>query len=327
MRGEHQDSGWSGPFGAVFDPLKNWLEIQSRPVVWRVVILSMAGVFALDCLMAGSGVRAGPLYMLPVCLACWRLGFGAGLGLGVLAAILVPVLGVVVANLPVSAAVGMMAMNVSAIGIFGGIMASFRHSVEHERHLASYDRMTGVLTRPAFEQRAEALLAAAAAGGRPLLLAYLDLDGFKAINDQHGHEAGDELLKRFALAGREALRREDCFGRMGGDEFAVLMPLHAADSAHVMANRLHRRLTVTLDDMAEVTCSMGALIVPPEGRLSLKELLREADQVMYAAKRTGKNAVQFATCAPPLDPVATLLPLTPGDGAASLVLGKASRPV
>lgn len=314
MRGEHQHSAWSGPFGAVFDPLKNWLEIQSRPVVWRVVILGMAGVFILDCIMAGNGVRAGPLYMLPVCLACWRLGFGAGLGLGVVAAILAPALGVVIANIPVSAALGTFAMNVSAVTIFGGIVASFRHSVEQERHLSSYDRMTGALTKPAFELRAEAMLAAASAKGRPLLLTYLDLDGFKAINDQYGHEAGDEVLKRFALAARAALRREDCFGRMGGDEFAVLMPLHSTEAAQAMADRLHGRLTVALDDTAEVTCSMGALIVPPQGRTTLKELMREADRLMYAVKNTGKDGLRFATAAPALDPD---LSLFAGDRAAS----------
>lgn len=276
--------------------------------------------------MAGKGLRMGPFYLLPICLACWRLSFRAGLGLGFVSALLLAGMSVAITQIPVSVALGNLAMNVSSIGVLGGIVASFRHGVEHERRLASYDHMTGALTKRAFEQRGEAMLATAAAEGRSLLLAYLDLDGFKEINDQHGHDAGDELLKRFAIAARAALRREDCLGRMGGDEFAILIPLDAPGSAHAMADRLHRRLTVTLDDTAEVTCSMGALIVPPEGRTSLKELLREADQVMYGAKRNGKNAVHFATSAPPLDPVATLLPIATGEEP-SLVPGKARRAV
>lgn len=323
----NQHRAWGGPFGAAFEALKSWLEIQPRPMVWRIVVLGMAGVFALDFVMARYGVRTGPLYLLPICLACWRLSFRAGLCLGVVASILVAGLAIFVTNIPVSAALGTLAMNVLAIGILGGIVASFRHSVEHERFLAGLDHMTGALTKPAFERRAEAMLEAAAAEGRPLLLAYLDLDGFKAINDQHGHEAGDELLKRFALAARAALRREDCFGRVGGDEFAILMPLSARDSAQAMAGRLHRRLTVTLGDTAEVTCSMGALNVPPAGRRSLKELLREADRVMYAAKRSGKNAVQFATYVPPLDSATTWLPGASGDGAAELVSRKTRKAV
>lgn len=306
--------------------MRNWLEIQPRPVVWRVAILGMALVFILDCLMAGKGLRMGPFYLLPICLACWRLSFRAGLGLGFVSALLLAGMSVAITQIPVSVALGNLAMNVSSIGVLGGIVASFRRGVEHERRLASYDHMTGALTKSAFEQRGEAMLETAAAEGRSLLLAYLDLDGFKAINDQHGHDAGDELLKRFAIAARAALRREDCFGRMGGDEFAVLMPLDATEMAIAMANRLHRRLTVTLDDTAEVTCSMGALIVPPDGRTPLKELLREADRVMYEAKHNGKNAVHFATCAPPLDPVATLLPIVTGEGP-SLVSGKARRAV
>ncbi len=314
MRGEQQRSTWGEFFGRVFDPLRNWLELQPLPVVWRVAILGMALVFILDCAMAGKGLRMGPFYMLPICLACWRISFRAGLSLGAVCAILLAIMSVSLTQIPVSIALGNLAMNVASIGVLGGIVASFRHSVEHERRLASYDRMTGALTKPVFEQRAEAMLVAASAEGRPLLLTYLDLDGFKAINDQYGHEAGDEVLKRFALATRTALRREDCFGRIGGDEFAVLMPLHSTEAAQAMADRLHGRLTVALDDTAEVTCSMGALIVPPQGGATLKELMREADRLMYAVKKTGKDGLRVATAAPALEPD---LSLFAGDRAAS----------
>ncbi len=136
---------------------------------------------------------------------------------------------------------------------------------------------------------------------QPLLLAYLDLDGFKQVNDLHGHEAGDLVLKRFGTAGRAVLRDSDCFGRMGGDEFAVLAPVATVEAASTMAQELHKRFTDVLAGTDhEVTCSMGALVIAPDGAAFLDEVVRKADRLMYAAKHGGKNRLRFDTCAPPL---------------------------
>lgn len=299
---DEQRSAWGGSLGAVFTPLKNWLEALPTLAVWRVVILGMALVFLLDYLMAGSGVRLGPFYLLPICLACWRLSFRAGLGLGFVAAILVAIMGVTITDIPVGIALGNLAMNVSSIGVLGGIVASFRRSVEQERVFARRDGITGALTRQAFEQQAKSMIEAASEQGRPLLLAYLDLDGFKIVNDRHGHEAGDQVLKRFGNEARAALRREDCFGRMGGDEFALLVPLPSIEEAQETAERLHRRFSAALANTAhEVTCSMGAHTITPDDEPYLDELLRRADRLMYAAKNGGKNGLRFAMAAPSLD--------------------------
>lgn len=91
------------------------------------------------------------------------------------------------------------------------------------------------------------------------------------------------------------------FRRIGGDEFAVLVSLSSAEAAQDTAEALHGRLTAALAATGlAVTCSMGVLIVPPESRASLDELMREADRLMYAAKHGGKDGFRFATLAPPL---------------------------
>ena len=88
---------------------------------------------------------------------------------------------------------------------------------------------------------------------------------------------------------------------MGGDEFAVLISLPSVEAAQETAETLHARLSAALASTGhEVTCSMGALIVPPDGSVSLDELMHEADRLMYAVKKVGKNGVRFATHAPPL---------------------------
>lgn len=97
-------------------------------------------------------------------------------------------LGVTAANL---------VLHMVMLSMIAGIVSSFRYSFDRERHFARRDRMTGALNKPAFDQEAETMLSAAAAEGRPLLLAFLDLDGFKLVNDRYGHAAGDSVLRQF----------------------------------------------------------------------------------------------------------------------------------
>lgn len=268
-----------------------------------MVAIAIGDVFAQQI-----GVRLGPLYLLPISLTCWRLNLQIGLALGFLAAVIVAITTWVVSRhqVPVSAIVGNLALNAFALGMIAGIVATARHSIAGEQYSARRDGLTGALTRAAFEKQAETMMAAAQR--RPLLLAYLDIDGFKSVNDDHGHEAGDRILRSFGAEGQEALRREDCFTRLGGDEFAVLMSLPSIEAAQETAETLHARLSAALASTGhDVTCSMGALIVPPDGSTSLDELMREADRLMYAAKKAGKNGVRFAAPAPPLAAELTLL--------------------
>lgn len=293
----------SDPFRSFFLSLRSWLDGLSQRAVWRLVAGSMVAIAIGDFFAQQIGVRLGPLYLLPISLTCWRLNFQIGLALGFLAPLMVAVTTWVASphQVPLSAIAGNLALNAFALGVIAGIVATARHSMEGERHSARRDGLTGALTRVAFEQQAATMIATAAAQLRPLLLAYLDLDGFKAINDDHGHEVGDRVLRCLGAEGRAALRREDCFARLGGDEFAVLIELPTVEAAQESAEALHARLTAALASTdLEVTCSMGALIVPPESKASLDELMREADRLMYAAKRGGKDGLRFATLAPPL---------------------------
>lgn len=317
---DEQHSGWCAVSRDFFLSLKWWLDSLSSAHTWQILVVGMIVIAAGDFVARPALVHLGPLYLLPLCLACWRLNLTIGLGVGVIAAGAVATTSLALSpHMPLGAVFANMMLHLVTLAAIAWIVAGFRYSIERERFLASRDGMTGTLNKPAFEQHAERMMVKAAAEGRPLLLAFLDLDGFKAVNDQQGHEAGDEVLKQFAAEGRAALRREDCFGRLGGDEFAVLVSLPSTEAAQETAEHLHGRFTRALAGARHtVTCSMGALIVPPFGQPSLKELMREADRLMYAAKHTGKNAVRLATCAPPLDPAATWLPLASGDGAAAL---------
>jgi len=154
------------------------------------------------------------------------------------------------------------------------------------RLIAHQDSLTGSLTRRAFIERMEQAMAS----GLPASLLLFDLDHFKSVNDTYGHPAGDKVLQAVALAAAAGLRRGDAFGRMGGEEFAILLPGTPAEGAVALAERL--RAAVAENSMAEVnhtpvTLSFGiAEYKPEEGR---DAWLKRADQALYQAKNGGRN--------------------------------------
>jgi diguanylate cyclase (GGDEF)-like protein len=165
------------------------------------------------------------------------------------------------------------------------------------RDQALYDALTGLPGRILFADRLERALLAAEREGRKCSLMFLDLDGFKDINDTFGHDAGDEFLKIISSRMRRVLRATDTICRWGGDEFTVLLP-HYGGSGEVF--EIARRMLDAIQEPVEIkgaTCSVTASIgvagFPDNGRQPA-ELHRAADQAMYTAKRQGKAQVVFA---------------------------------
>jgi len=156
---------------------------------------------------------------------------------------------------------------------------------------ANQDPLTLALTRRAFLERADAALAADGAGAACLLL---DIDYFKQINDRHGHAAGDAVLAQFGSAVRNDLRDDDLFGRLGGEEFAVLLKDAAYADAMMVAERLRKKIeTMQVDletgETVAVTVSIGIAFHDVEQ--SLTALLSHADQALYEAKHAGRNRI------------------------------------
>jgi diguanylate cyclase (GGDEF)-like protein len=164
-----------------------------------------------------------------------------------------------------------------------------------ERH-SREDALTGVANRRHFDERLAAEVARAERYGHPLCLLLLDLDHFKRINDSHGHGAGDIVLRRAARIMAASARSTDFVARIGGEEFAVLLPEQDGAGARAVAENL-RGLVAGLDntDIAanlRVTASLGvAVLRPGEGRDSL---LRRADAALYEAKNAGRDRVMMA---------------------------------
>ena len=187
-------------------------------------------------------------------------------------------------------------------------VTSFHHSTvalleetdaqrEMIRQLATHDDLTGVPTlRLATDRLEQALLGAARAAGKVAVL-YVDLDGFKAINDTHGHEAGDAVLKAVAARTRNVLRADDTVARKGGDEFLVI--LHGVDgmeSALALAQRIVDTLSLPVHYEGRplrVGASIGVALVP-EHALTAADMIRAGDAAMYEAKRAGGAQARVA---------------------------------
>ncbi|MBI2170073.1 MAG: EAL domain-containing protein [Actinobacteria bacterium] len=190
-----------------------------------------------------------------------------------------------VSNLLADSSVGGLVLNVRDV--------SSRKVLEEQlAHQAFHDSLTGLANRALFSDRVQGALERAARRGTSVAMLYLDLDGFKTVNDTHGHQAGDELLVCVADRMRDAARGADTVARFGGDEFAVLLEdLSSCDDARAVAGRIleafETRFRVA-DRELYVYASIGISLSSPDS-CDPGELLRNADVAMYMAKTRGKR--------------------------------------
>lgn len=161
-------------------------------------------------------------------------------------------------------------------------------------HLATHDTLTGLPNRSLFNEHLEIAIHNAQRHGRQLALLFLDLDGFKTVNDNYGHEVGDHLLQAISVRMRECIRKEDILARMGGDEFTILLgdlvlPADASLIAQKLISAINKPININ-NHLCQVGASIGISLFPQSAK-DARTLLRLADDAMYAAKAEGKNTL------------------------------------
>jgi diguanylate cyclase (GGDEF)-like protein/PAS domain S-box-containing protein len=177
-----------------------------------------------------------------------------------------------------------------------GLFSDITELKEQQRRLeldAYHDALTGLPNRSLFADRLRQAMSQAVRYQSRIAVVFIDLDGFKQVNDRYGHDAGDQLLVHLAGQMKKVLRESDTLSRLGGDEFVcVARDLDNDEQGRVLLNRLLIVLSesVVIDNqLLQVSASVGATFYPQNGDIDAEQLLRQADQAMYQAKLSGKN--------------------------------------
>lgn len=179
------------------------------------------------------------------------------------------------------------------------VYARIRRNAEIKLQVrAREDSLTGSYNRAHFMNLAEIEVGRSRRFRHHLSLLMLDIDHFKNINDEHGHQAGDLVIKAVVDACADNLRASDIIGRYGGDEFVILLPQTELNGANILADRIRNRVAnarVSSDKkLLMSTISVGVASIPPPKIGDVFGLIRAADEALYAAKKTGRNRVRMA---------------------------------
>lgn len=180
------------------------------------------------------------------------------------------------------------------------LLVNFRLA-EKLRAEAVRDPLTGALNRRGFEDRSSRLMALSAQLGQSVTVLVLDIDHFKNVNDQHGHQVGDRVLKALSALVQRAKRETDLFARLGGEEFCLVLPGTDVPGARVFAERLRHSFEVLEIDTGSrfLRCTMSIGVAYASAamlqsqRVDLVDLLHQADEALYEAKRAGRNRLRF----------------------------------
>ena len=182
------------------------------------------------------------------------------------------------------------------------LSADTRSAMSQIKMLSETDDLTGIMNRRAFLAVSGHTFNLAQRYGRNFSVVMIDSDSLKAVNDAHGHEAGDELLKMMVRHAQKELRRPDLLARYGGDEFVLLLPDTPVDGARLTAERIRERIAsspmVIGSQEITITASMGIATFPDHGK-DYERVFEAADNALYASKTQGKNRVTVATAPAP----------------------------
>jgi diguanylate cyclase (GGDEF)-like protein len=264
---------------------------------WTLLIIGLGSIAALDH-VTGSQVSFSLFYLAPISMFTWQYGQRRGMVASAVAAAvwyLVDRAG----NSDYSHAFIPFWNSGVRFGFFVVVcwlLARLKESIDREGELARRDPLTGLLNRRGFAELAQREIERADRVGTPLSIAYLDLDGFKDINDTHGHAVGDRVLVTTARVMDLVLRRVDIPARLGGDEFVLAMPDTDVGEATITIDRLANVLTAS-----GVEASIGAVVfrAPPT---SVAEALASVDAIMYEVKGDPTKRVAIHVASPPTEP-------------------------
>ncbi|MES2265043.1 MAG: diguanylate cyclase [Pseudomonadota bacterium] len=292
--------------------MQRWIRAHRRRADWPnwrpdqfAPLAAFAGSLWLGTVLGGPGAIPYPVPAMLWCALSYSLFATAGITLFFCMWTLLAISsGLLVLGAAVDTPQAIMSLRVGvtltalAPLTVASVMIARTELLERLQHAASHDYLTHVLNRSGFLTQAEELLATPQLLYRPLAVLMMDIDHFKKVNDTYGHSAGDTVLTSFAEVAQSCLRSGDLLGRLGGEEFAVLLPRCTAADAQVIAQRICDAFaahSVPTGDgqQLKTTVSIGACWVPNIST-TIAAMLSAADAALYRAKETGRNRVELA---------------------------------
>jgi diguanylate cyclase (GGDEF)-like protein len=281
----------------MFDTLPrihNFFVKRNKPSALYAALLLVALVGYLDY-VTGFDYSLSFLYLVPIALATWYLHSRAGYVVTSLS-ILTYLLSNWAAGETYTLEIIRYWNAFTRLLVFVLIiwfLQEFKRALAHERMLSQTDYLTGIANSREFYQQVNAELQRANRSKRPISLAYVDLDGFKQINDRLGHRAGDALLRTVAQSFQSTIRKTDLVARLGGDEFAILLSNTGQAGAQCIMQRLHAAFSRRMEE-AQITVTLSAGVISFQALpASVDEMIHQADTLMYRAKAQGKNNILF----------------------------------
>jgi diguanylate cyclase (GGDEF)-like protein len=275
-----------------------WLEKQNA-LFWVVTgIASISAIGIIDYL-TGYEIAFSLFYLLPVALLTWFTGKRPGIVASVASALIWLLAdiksGQTYAHPAIFAWNSLIRLSFFIIVAF--LLSALRKAHQLEKELARIDSLTGAANTRFFSELVHMEIERSLRNRQPFTIVYLDLDNFKSVNDLFGHSMGDKALCAIVKQAKSQLRKVDVVARIGGDEFAFLLPETNQAAAQVVIQRVQTGL---LEEMSKnnwpVTFSMGVLTCIKTTQTS-DELIKRADELMYWAKKNGKNSVQYSVYA------------------------------
>ncbi len=264
---------------------------QRKPVLITFGLLALVLIGVGDYFASGNLLEFSVFFVLPIAFFAWFLSRKAGLLTSFLSAAII--MGVNL-NSPVHEINHRVAYWNALVWLTFFLLATF--VIEHlkalharERELARVDDLTKVATRVAFYEFAIAEINRARRFNLTTTLAYVDLDSFKEVNDRRGHATGDKVLITVARSMQKSIRHTDMVARMGGDEFALILPNMGKDAAQKVLEKLLNVLTRSMrHNHGPITFSVGAVtfLAAPK---SVHQMIQRADEIMYSVKAIGKE--------------------------------------
>jgi diguanylate cyclase (GGDEF)-like protein len=262
-------------------------------VVVGALAASLMVLLAAVDYTTGNELSFSIFYLIPISIAVWYGNRVMGFGMSLLSALT----WMIVETMdPPRSQTWILLWNSGVRLLFFAVvaylLAELKAQMQRHQDLARKDSLTGLLNRAGFFERAEASVNAASRYGYTIAIAYIDLDGFKSINDTMGHSQGDEALKAVGNLLEGASRSSDVVARVGGDEFVVMLPDTNVPGARAYFEKLHLALQSDMDERGWIGLgtSIGAVVFEkaPE---DISDALRRADDLMYRVKQSGKSGL------------------------------------